>query len=322
MSEDRMHQWVEHARFTDIGRVADSLGLGLHLHYGELIGPCPRCGGKDRFVVSLRKQIFSCRQCHAAGDAIALAAHVEGLDVRRREEFLRAVELVNGEPPPNGTVDPQRTAELARRREQAQRARAEQEAEQRAHERRNREWAMHIWHETQPADGTLVASYLRARGITISPPPTLRFHPSLPHRASGTAWPAMVGIVTLDRTILGVHRTWLTRDGSGKASIEEPKMTLGPISGGAVRLGPATEKLMVTEGIENALSVMQAMQALELPEEVREVIICADGDAGGEEAARFAARRWQQQSKLVRIARPPPGMDFNDVLREKEEEGA
>jgi len=54
---------------------------------------------------------------------------------------------------------------------------------------------------------------------------------------------------------------------------------------------------------------------LQLPAEIEEVIVLADGDEPGEAAALDAARRWQREGRTARIARPPSGMDFNDVLR-------
>jgi hypothetical protein len=123
--------------------------------------------------------------------------------------------------------------------------------------------------------------------------------------------------------------------GSGKAPVEEAKMSLGPCRGGAVHLADAGGGLlMVGEGIETCLSAMQAtghpawaalstgdMRALELPDYVRDVIVLADGDAGGEKAARACALRWTRQGRRVRIARPPQGMDFNDMLTRREEAG-
>jgi hypothetical protein len=35
-----------------------------------------------------------------------------------------------------------------------------------------------------------------------------------------------------------IHRTWLQPDGLAKASFREPRLSLGPIGGGAVRLAP------------------------------------------------------------------------------------
>ncbi len=44
------------------------------------------------------------------------------------------------------------------------------------------------------------------------------------------------------------------------------------------------------------------------------MIVLADGDEAGEAAARDCALRWKRQGRRVRIARPPQGMDFNDML--------
>jgi hypothetical protein len=44
------------------------------------------------------------------------------------------------------------------------------------------------------------------------------------------------------------------------------------------------------------------------------VIVLADGDDPGEAAAQDCGRRWKREGRRVRIARPPHGMDFNDLL--------
>jgi putative DNA primase/helicase len=191
-------------------------------------------------------------------------------------------------------------------------------------------YALNIWRYSRLADGSLVETYLRSRAITLSPLPlTLRCHMALQHRPSNARWPAMVALVTHDHEYLGVHRTYLAWDGSGKAPIEPQKMTFGPVRGGAVRLGPLAESIFVAEGIETALSVMQAtgqvawaalsangIANLQLPPTVRDVTICVDGDQVSEDAAAHASRRWLLQGLQVRIARPPPNKDFNDVLLE------
>ena len=46
----------------------------------------------------------------------------------------------------------------------------------------------------------------------------------------------------------------------------------------------------------------------------RDVIVLADGDEAGDAAARDAALRWKREGRRVRIARPPQGYDFNDLL--------
>jgi putative DNA primase/helicase len=188
--------------------------------------------------------------------------------------------------------------------------------------------ALVIWHSATPPNGTLVATYLISRGLCLPPPPTLRFHPNLKH-PSGGVWPGLVALVTrgVDDKPLAIHRTFLARDGQGKASMQPAKMMLGPCAGGAVRLGPNSECIMIAEGIETALSAMQAtgqtawaalstsgLRALDLPEDVHKVIVLADGDNAGEAAARDCAWRWTRRGRRVRIARPPQGLDFNDML--------
>lgn len=139
----------------------------------------------------------------------------------------------------------------------------------------------------------------------------------------------MVGLVThgTDGTPVAIHRTFLAIGGNGKAPVDPQKMMLGPCRGGAVRLAARGEVLMVGEGIETCLAAMQAtgnatwaalstsgLQNLDLPEDVREVIVLADGDDPGEAAARDCAWRWKREGRRVRIARPPQGLDFNDML--------
>jgi putative DNA primase/helicase len=193
---------------------------------------------------------------------------------------------------------------------------------------RRTEAALAMWNASILAEGSLVETYLAVRGLRRPLPPTLRFRVGLKHR-SGGIWPAMVALVTrgTDDAPLAIHRTFLARNGSGKAPVDPQKMMLGPCRGGAVRLTPAGNVLMVGEGIETSLAAMQAcglpawaalstsgMLALDLPPDVREVIVLADGDAAGEAAARRAALRWKREGRQVRIARAPQGMDFNDML--------
>ena len=194
--------------------------------------------------------------------------------------------------------------------------------------RRSRE-ALTIWRSTMLASGTAVEAYLGSRGLHLpKPSPMLRFHGGLKH-PSGGRWPAMVALVTRgpDGTPLAIHRTFLAADGAGKAPVDPAKMMLGPCRGGAVRLADPTDVLMVGEGIETCLAAMQAtglpawaalstsgLRSLDLPTEVRNVIVLADGDPAGEAAARDCAWRWKREGRHVRIARPPQGMDFNDIL--------
>jgi hypothetical protein len=192
-------------------------------------------------------------------------------------------------------------------------------------------FALELWREAVPAAGTLVETYLRARAITIPPPPCLRFHPTLYHSPTRARWPGMVAERTGVKGIwVAIHRTYLRHDGHGKAPIEPPRMDFGPARGSAIRLAPVADELLIGEGIETTLSAMQAtgwpgwaagsavaMRRLVLPPEVRKVCLLADGDDTGAAATLATAARWLAEGRVVRIARAPPGKDFNDVLIEE-----
>jgi putative DNA primase/helicase len=193
---------------------------------------------------------------------------------------------------------------------------------------KRREAALAIWRASQLADGTPVETYLRSRGLVIPVPHSIRFHAGLKH-SSGGVWPSMVALVThgIEDEPIAIHRTFLDRDGNGKAPVTPAKMVLSSCRGGAVRFGRPKDVLMVGEGIETCLAATQATghvawaalstsgpRSLDLPHEVRDLIVLADGDQPGEAAALHCAWRWKQEGRRVRIARPPQGMDFNDLL--------
>src|SRR4051794_20551474 len=133
---------------------------------------------------------------------------------------------------------------------------------------------------------------------------------------------------------LAIHRTWLQTDGAAKASFRDPRLSLGPVGGAAIRLAEARadQPLIVAEGIETAASAMLAMgwpgwaalsaggiERLILPPLplAAAVIIAADNDINGvgERAARTAAERWIAEGRKVQIALPPVrGTDWNDML--------
>ena len=78
---------------------------------------------------------------------------------------------------------------------------------------------------SRPVTGTLAETYLRSRAITAKFYwPSLRFHPACYYRPDDgrarQSWPALLGIVSdLDGNLTGLQRTWLARDGSGKAPL-------------------------------------------------------------------------------------------------------
>jgi putative DNA primase/helicase len=103
---------------------------------------------------------------------------------------------------------------------------------------RNQMRALRLWRGSEPVPGTLAEQYLTRRGIgSYAASNALRFRGDCHHPESGSL-PALVALVqALDEAPLGVHRTYLSRDGS-KTTVEPAKASLGPVWGGAVRLDP------------------------------------------------------------------------------------
>src|SRR5262245_31923455 len=86
--------WIAKARAVPIEDVIARRGIRLNGHKVERCGPCPVCGGDDRFSISTRKQVFHCRVCKVGGRVIDLVMFLDGVD------FMHACEKLAGEPPP------------------------------------------------------------------------------------------------------------------------------------------------------------------------------------------------------------------------------
>jgi hypothetical protein len=87
----RLDAAIARAREADALRVAERLGARLKKASNEWVGPCPRCGGDDRFAINARKRIFNCRRCGIGGDTIGMVEHVTG------SSFVEAVKFITGE---------------------------------------------------------------------------------------------------------------------------------------------------------------------------------------------------------------------------------
>lgn len=204
---------------------------------------------------------------------------------------------------------------------------SEREAEAKA---RKQDRAVALWNGSNAADGTCVASYLGRRGLDcLIGCPELRYRGDTPHPAGGRL-PAMIArVVDATGTMVAIHRTYLTRDGT-KAKADPPKASLGPAWGGAIRLSPhdPDRRLVIAEGIETAASAARLLRlpawaaisagnmakGLVLPPEVRRVCIAADPDEPGRRAARDAWFRWRSEGRDVTIVTPNGTGDFNDIL--------
>lgn len=259
---------LSEAQALPIGDVAERLGLaGLKRAGREMVGPCPDCGGTDRFGVNLQKGLFQCRRCGIKGDGIALVQAV------RRVDFRGALEFLCGSA--EGVSEDERQA----RRVRAEEAKRVADAAAVREREKATQLARATWEGAVPAEGTPVRAYLTRRGIPVpllrALPICLRFAPALGytvHRGPSLGWqvihrgPAMLAAVQgRDGRFVGVHRTWLDLgQPKGKAVITdletgdrcEAKKMLGSKKGGAIRLrGPKGGRVLVMgEGIETTLS--------------------------------------------------------------------
>ncbi len=191
------------------------------------------------------------------------------------------------------------------------------------------EAAKDIWLASKPLAGTAAERYLDSRALQPPWPPWLRYAAALKHGPTGLILPGLVaGITDGSGNFVAIHRTYLKVDGSGKAPVSSPKMALGAIGDGAVRLGRAGTALGLAEGIETGLSTLQLfeipvwaalgsrMDRVDLPGAVIEVQIFGDNGKPGREAAEKAAERFTSQGRRVVLRFPPePFGDWNDALQ-------
>jgi putative DNA primase/helicase len=81
---------IEQARSVPVETVIAERGVRLR-GTDDRRGPCPRCGGEDRFSVHVKKQVFLCRGCGAKGGVMDLTMFLDGSD------FATAIETLSGE---------------------------------------------------------------------------------------------------------------------------------------------------------------------------------------------------------------------------------
>jgi hypothetical protein len=124
--------------------------------------------------------------------------------------------------------------------------------------------ARHLWSCRKDCAGTVVETYLKARGCSLLPSSIGYLEPgAYPHPAmiAGFGIPdePEPGAISLADP-LGVHLTFLDFDGSGKADIDRPKIMMGPSCSFPIVVAQPNDLLglAITEGIEDAISVHEA----------------------------------------------------------------
>ena len=290
--------------------------LDLRRSGGEWFGPCPSCGGTDRFHVRRGPAgaLVGCRGC------------IDGQPADVRGKAFGAILQ---------EVFPERTGEKRRANGNDFRAPASSRRTGSAPRSKPRDTtgaARRVWDATRPLAGTIAERYLHARGVGhVAVAPSLRFSPALWHREAGQSFPAIVaGIQDVHGAFRGGHRIWLAPDGSDKANVDPVKKSLGSTAGGAVRLAePEHGRLLVGEGIETTAAAMVlfdlpgwaalgtgGLRNVELPRCIRDVVIAADKDfdGAGQLAAAALAERLEAEGREVEIQLPPFIGDWNDVL--------
>jgi putative DNA primase/helicase len=298
---------------------------------GVYWAPCPFHGERtSSFEVEDRKALFHCFGCGAGGD------HVTWLEMRFGVTFWEAVEKLGGVPegpvtyrtvsPPQKLLEPPTTARR-------------------------------IWRQSDPIGGTSSEKYLIGRGLDLRnwPDEVLRSHPGI-EWTPGSRWgeyedgapkkledgpffPGLIGLVQQpDGTASALWRIYHTNDGQ-KARVDNPKLGLGPVGAGAIRLGGISPTIGVAEGVETALAISQliehefpvwsvmstsGMRTFVPPEGVKQVRIFVDGDKAwdrwlkprnppGQAAAEALNNRIKNMVECW-IEPPPSLQDYLDIL--------
>jgi phage/plasmid primase-like uncharacterized protein len=234
---------IERARSVPIEVEVASRGVNLRTNHKQLTGPCPLCGGTDRFNVDPRKNLWLCRGCRVGGDVIKLVRHLDGCS------FRSAVELLTGD-------ERQQLAASAP-------SPAERERLAAAEERRQQMLASSLWAKRKPIEGTLASRYLFWRGVDYFPAtlgylPPHQAHPPTMIAVFGVADEPEPGVLAAPTNVTGIHLTRLTPEGRKVAT--GAKIMLGPSAGQPIVLAPVNDLLglAITEGIEDALAVHAA----------------------------------------------------------------
>ena len=284
---------IAQARAVPIEHELERRGVRLRGRV-DRCGPCPVCGGTDRFSINVQKQVWNCRGCRLGGDVIALVKHLD------RTDFVAAVQILAGEPTSSRearTVVPAGSAAVE------------------DHEHKQHRKAAWLWSQRKPLAGSIAEAYLRkARGIACALPPTLAFlpparpghHPAL-IAAYGVPQEREPGLLAEPRQVNAVHLTLLKPDGSGKADVKGNKISIGSHASLPIVLAPRNDRgLAVAEGIEDALSVHAATGlgawaaggaifmpklAAAVPHYIDWLEIIADGDEAGHANALELLRR-------------------------------
>lgn len=315
-SSSTAHNTTNIVNFENVRPAARGQWFGILPNFGvasEYLrrqhGPCPACGGKDRFRFDDKDGhgTYFCNQQCGAGDGFQLLQVVHGCSPAESLHMVADYLKFGSGVAPARMVgkQPISTASDA--------APVVDEAIQKSNQR--------LWSASLAvSDGDPVDCYLRrTRGLNLPEVPSaLRYHPAVQYFNEKGAlvghYCAMLAQVTnANGQVVSVHKTHLNHDGI-KADLSPVKKLSraiypGATQGAAIQLFEAGETLAVAEGVETALAVhiladeylptwatvtANGLESLEVPSCVKRLIIAADNDASGrgqQAAERLAARQ-------------------------------
>jgi putative DNA primase/helicase len=269
-------------------------------------GPCPLCGGKDRFRFDDRagSGSYICNQC-GPGPGLMLLRKLNDWDHRTACDAVDRIIRADYRPPAPQPAAPSN----ANRKALIRRTIAE------------------------ATDQGVVDAYLARRGLGVSSL-VLLGHPACPYFDDDTKrmigrYPAVIAPITApDGEIESAHRIY-------DAALDPRKKSLPPvrtIKGAAVRLHEPTDDLGIGEGIETCLAAFQmfnipvwaaltegGLAAFEPPPGIATLHIFGDADLNyvGQAAAYALAKRAHHAGLNVEVHIPPRlGSDWLDVLNE------
>jgi hypothetical protein len=313
-----LREMIERARRASVRGELERRGLWNERTMSRDRGvPCPRCGGVDRFAVNERKNTFICRKGAVAGDAIALAQHLDDTN------FLVACETVTGDGAPlSASVMPQPAAQNLELDENA--------VAKLARVRR-------LWSDAVDPRGTIAEKYLASRGLVLEDDiagSVLRFHPAAPWLEDDE--------ITIVRVLamLAVFRDVITDEICGvqvwrlspKATKLARKMR-GFCGRGAIKLDPCahiTHGLTLGEGLETTLTGRQvglrpawalgsagAIAKFPVLPGIDALTLLAETMDGctNKRAVERCGCCWEEAGREVFVAAPKVAGDLNDALR-------
>ncbi|MBB95608.1 MAG: hypothetical protein CML68_13585 [Rhodobacteraceae bacterium] len=280
-------------------------------------GPCPLCGGTDRWAFKPGVNpngVNRCRQCGGGEGRTGMQLFM-AMTGKEFGEAAREVEEICGKAPPVRVQDTRREDGDAQRQRDAKNS---------------------LWRSSRRVVlGDPVDAYLKVRGVDQNGySPDLRFHPSAWY-APRRYLPAMLAMVRdASGKPVTIHRTFLSNGYRIDAQDCRKPMPGQIPEGSAIRLSDVGPSLGIAEGIETAfaasdrfgLPVWSAMNAGRLgtwtpPEGVEEVAIFPDHDTNGvgQSAAERLADRLKSSGLTVSVHLPPRvDTDWADYARNEQ----